>query len=595
MKQTMHPTSQVPQSSTVESSSRSLRQTGADGRAPGHLAQLAATINQSSRVQAQLKLAEELQGSAAPAQRAPKKEKLAQKIDDKKKKPGQLQADPKKKKPGQLQVNKKEKPKQMKFAGSLAVAQLEEAPATNRTGLPDQLKAGVESLSGLSLDDVKVHYNSSKPAQLNALAYAQGTDIHVAPGQEQHLPHEAWHIVQQKQERVQPTTQMKVGTPINDDPALEKEADVMGARALAGVAQLQSQPAEQGPLQLMRKDFGAEVTKTYYAAQIESTGTEGALEGLAQSQSQDSGVFLSDEINEWHEIWVLGKGWGEDKLRVVLPDIEYFLEHEDQIPQKLSQNGLTITENCRLVAEHELIHLRQARQNFLGKNEGAPPGAETASRFFTDEEFNNTISMLRGLTENLDLKLGMKVTRLAGPVDYITKRIEYINNTKKKKNKNAEAPAVIRELRSYLEVSNLKAESDRFAKLYETIVEIDEDCKISLGLKKEEKKCFLTTACISSRGLSDNCEELTVLRAFRDGYMRSVPEGPALIDRYYAIAPGIVEAINKRPNRKEIYDGIYATIRLCLEAIYKGVHPLALETYKSMVTRLSHGFGCDLT
>jgi hypothetical protein len=102
----------------------------------------------------------------------------------------------------------------------------------NNSGLPDSLKSGVESLSGLSMDDVKVHYNSDKPAQLNAHAYAQGTDIHLASGQEKHLPHEAWHVVQQKQGRVQPTTMMKAKVPINDDQGLEKEADVMGARAL---------------------------------------------------------------------------------------------------------------------------------------------------------------------------------------------------------------------------------------------------------------------------------------------------------------------------------------------------------------------------
>lgn len=102
----------------------------------------------------------------------------------------------------------------------------------NETGMPDNLKAGVESLSGVGMDDVKVHYNSSQPAQLNALAYAQGTDIHIAPGQEQHLPHEAWHVAQQKQGRVQPTTQLKESVPINDDPGLEHEADVMGAKAM---------------------------------------------------------------------------------------------------------------------------------------------------------------------------------------------------------------------------------------------------------------------------------------------------------------------------------------------------------------------------
>jgi cell fate (sporulation/competence/biofilm development) regulator YlbF (YheA/YmcA/DUF963 family) len=112
-------------------------------------------------------------------------------------------------------------------------AQLEEgpAPAPNRTGLPDGLKSGIESLSGIAMDNVKVHYNSSQPAQLNALAYAQGSDIHVAPGEEKHLPHEAWHVVQQAQGRVQPTMQRKDGVSINDDAGLEREADMMGAKA----------------------------------------------------------------------------------------------------------------------------------------------------------------------------------------------------------------------------------------------------------------------------------------------------------------------------------------------------------------------------
>src|SRR4051812_35102919 len=54
----------------------------------------------------------------------------------------------------------------------------------NDTGLPDTLKSGIENLSGHSMDDIKVHYNSPKPAQLNAHAYAQGSEIHVAAGQE---------------------------------------------------------------------------------------------------------------------------------------------------------------------------------------------------------------------------------------------------------------------------------------------------------------------------------------------------------------------------------------------------------------------------
>lgn len=104
------------------------------------------------------------------------------------------------------------------------LVQREEKP--NNTGLPDNLKTGIENLSGYSMDDVKVHYNSDKPAQLSALAYAQGTDIHVGPGQEKHLPHEAWHVVQQKQGRVQPTMQLQ-GVNVNDNEGLEKEADII--------------------------------------------------------------------------------------------------------------------------------------------------------------------------------------------------------------------------------------------------------------------------------------------------------------------------------------------------------------------------------
>jgi hypothetical protein len=100
----------------------------------------------------------------------------------------------------------------------------------NHSTLPDGLKAGIESLAGIDLDDVTVHYNSPQPAQLDALAYAQASDIHVAPGQEMHLPHEAWHVVQQKKGRVRPTRRLR-GRPVNHDAELEHDADRMGQRA----------------------------------------------------------------------------------------------------------------------------------------------------------------------------------------------------------------------------------------------------------------------------------------------------------------------------------------------------------------------------
>lgn len=103
--------------------------------------------------------------------------------------------------------------------------QADEKP--NNTGLSNNLKAALENISSYSMDDVRVHYNSDKPTRLNAFAYTQGTDIHIAPGQEKHLPHEAWHIVQQKQGRVQSTMRLG-GVNVNDNEELEKEADAMG-------------------------------------------------------------------------------------------------------------------------------------------------------------------------------------------------------------------------------------------------------------------------------------------------------------------------------------------------------------------------------
>lgn len=118
------------------------------------------------------------------------------------------------------------------FSKKDSINKIENIPQKNNTGLPEHLKLGMESLSGFRMDDVRVHYNSSKPAQLQALAYTQGTQIHIAPGQEQHLAHEAWHVVQQKQGRVNADMQIR-GMGVNTNVHLEHEADLMGRKASA--------------------------------------------------------------------------------------------------------------------------------------------------------------------------------------------------------------------------------------------------------------------------------------------------------------------------------------------------------------------------
>ena len=106
----------------------------------------------------------------------------------------------------------------------------------NLTGIPTQMKLDFEQRSGLSFDDVRVHYNSDKPAQLQALAYTQGTQVYVGPGQERHLPHELGHVVQQKQGRVK-TNRLIKNVPVNVEASLEHDADTYPQKTSAAVQQ----------------------------------------------------------------------------------------------------------------------------------------------------------------------------------------------------------------------------------------------------------------------------------------------------------------------------------------------------------------------
>ena len=117
------------------------------------------------------------------------------------------------------QINKKADP-----------VQLKKTETSDQKRLPEKLGTGVEQLSGLDMGDVKVNYNSSKPSEIGAAAYAQGSDIHLGPGQEKHLPHEAWHVVQQKKGIVKSTGTIN-GTSVNEEKKLEHEADQMGIKA----------------------------------------------------------------------------------------------------------------------------------------------------------------------------------------------------------------------------------------------------------------------------------------------------------------------------------------------------------------------------
>lgn len=107
----------------------------------------------------------------------------------------------------------------------------------NRTEIPSQLKARMERSTGLSFDDARVHYDSSLPAKLDALAYTKGDQVEIGPDQEQHLPHELGHVVQQKLEPVRANARHSSDAALNTDAALERQADEMGGGKRAAIVQ----------------------------------------------------------------------------------------------------------------------------------------------------------------------------------------------------------------------------------------------------------------------------------------------------------------------------------------------------------------------
>lgn len=212
----------------------------------------------------------------------------------------------------------------------------------NKTGLPQQLKAGIEHLSGYSMDDVRVHYNSPEPAKLGAEAYTKGEEIHLASGQSDHLPHEAWHVVQQKQGRVKATMQAK-GIAISDDQPLEREADLMGSKARRleptdMAPKSLRQATASGPVQRSAKDVyrgGAELEYRQGKAELtfgnlpttpqadEAEIKKLVRQGLKGIPIKEIGTLQKTQLtgNNWELTVETNKGTALDehnKIRVVL-------------------------------------------------------------------------------------------------------------------------------------------------------------------------------------------------------------------------------------------------------------------------------------
>jgi hypothetical protein len=198
---------------------------------------------------------------------------------------------------------------------SLASVPVHSGPAgeSRQDSLPARLKAGVERLSGFAMDDVRVHRDSREPAAFGAHAFARGGDIHLAAGQERHLPHEAWHVVQQKQGRVRATARVGA-TPVSDDAGLEAEADRMGARAL------DAEPAAVPVARAVhRPSSGAVVQAKLIWQGKEVRDSPGLSEASARHVRAGESFLLRDDLTpQDKEIHVL-----KTTLKVILGEVHH--------------------------------------------------------------------------------------------------------------------------------------------------------------------------------------------------------------------------------------------------------------------------------
>lgn len=168
----------------------------------------------------------------------------------------------------------------------------------NNTGMSDSVKEKMEGAFGEDLSDVKIHTDSGDATKHGALAYTQGEDIHFAPGKfnenskggQELLGHELTHVIQQKQQRVNPNTS-SYGVPVNNEKGLEAEADTMGSKA----AQF-SKTESQEPLQ--KKELQSNIIQMYPDPEAEGQFWE-LLRGNAVDSFHNTLHINSMAINQF--------------------------------------------------------------------------------------------------------------------------------------------------------------------------------------------------------------------------------------------------------------------------------------------------------
>ena len=73
--------------------------------------------------------------------------------------------------------------------------------------------------------------------------------------------------------------------------------------------------------------------------------------------------------------------------------------------------------------------------------------------------------------------------------------------------------------------------------------------------------------------------------------MEATPEGRAMVDEYYDIAPTIVKRIEKDADSRKVYQELYEDYLVpCIHLIQDGQYEACRDTYQEMVLELKNRY-----
>ncbi len=253
---------------------------------------------------------------------------------------------------------------QPKSAGPLAADAKLQRPSGPGRPLDEVVRRQMEAAFGVDFSDVRVHEGDAA-AELGALAYTEGHDVHFAPGRyrpgtpegNELIGHELAHVVQQRAGRV--TADHEHG-PVVRSHALEAEADRLGAAAAAtrpaptapsapghaGAPPMATSPAVAAPsaagVQLKEPDAPPSVSESDSATPTDG-GNAGAASGggdfkfeygkVDKSEPDMTGKTLIEFADKWN------KAKGDEGKKTAM----FFVQPSTPTPtnEKKDKDGLT--------------------------------------------------------------------------------------------------------------------------------------------------------------------------------------------------------------------------------------------------------------